>query len=120
MKRDMDLVRAILLAVESQPDQPGWVDVEIEGYPAEAVVYHVRLLDEAGLIEAVDLTTHGGIDWRPKRLTWAGHEFLDLARNDKVWKKAMASLSKVGVKVSLPLLQKLLADAATDLLGLAP
>jgi len=29
----------------------------------------------------------GGSDWKAKRLTWAGHEFIEAARNDTVWQK---------------------------------
>jgi len=42
------------------------------------------LLHEAGFIEAMDLSTLGGICWKPTRLTYNGHEFLDAARSDTV------------------------------------
>ena len=59
MKRDMDLVREILLRLEAIPLPAGaWTEVngwrpgmEIEGHDPEAVTYHIRMLREVGLIE---------------------------------------------------------------------
>ena len=52
------------------------------------------------------------------RLTWKGHEFLDAARNDTIWKKALGHIKKAGVQVTLPVLEEVLKKAAKDLLGL--
>jgi DNA-binding transcriptional ArsR family regulator len=84
MKRDMDLIRRILMDIEESPEATGyqWLDLSIEGHSPEEVSYHVKLLDEAGLIEAEDLTDTAGFDVRPKRLTWSGHEFIDAVRKD--------------------------------------
>ena len=109
MKRDMDLVREILLNVEALPFDGGFHDITIDGHTNEEITYHVMLLDEAGFIEAQDLTTMDGICWKPKRLTYAGHEFLDAARSDTVWQKAKAwtlkstgTLTLEGLKLALP------------------
>jgi len=51
MKRDMELVRKILLETEarswSQSDDP----VEVKGYSAEQIAYHIKIMFDAGLIE---------------------------------------------------------------------
>lgn len=85
---DMDLIREILLKVEELPFGSGFHDITVEGRSADEINYHVMLLDEAKFIEAEDLTTHGGVCWKPKRLTYNGHEFLDAARSHTVWTKA--------------------------------
>ena len=41
-------------------------------------------------------------------MTWAGHEFLDAARNNAIWHKATERIKKSGVDVTLSLLQELL------------
>jgi len=84
----MDLARTILLRIEAEPKPDSWIEVKVDGRSSEEVSYHVKLLAEAGLIEAHDLTTRGGFDWRPSQLTWAGHEFLDAARSEGRWAKA--------------------------------
>jgi hypothetical protein len=97
MKRNMDLIRQILLEIEKQPFTGGWVDLSIEHYTPEELTYHVMILCEAGLIEAKDLSNHSGMDWKPTRLTWEGHEFLEAARDNSRWKKATSTvLEKVG------------------------
>jgi hypothetical protein len=95
MKRDMELCRELLLKVEELPFDGRFHDVAVEGRSDEEITYHIMLLDEAGLIEAEDLSTLSSICWKPKRLTYSGHEFLDGARSDTVWQKAKAWTLKV-------------------------
>jgi hypothetical protein len=86
MKLDKDLVREILLQVEAYPHPMGWVELSVPGHSAEEIAHHVELLDEAEFIEAQDLTTMDGYDWRAKRLTYEGHEFLETVRDGEVWR----------------------------------
>ena len=89
MKRDMDLVRLILLEIEQSSEDPrSQIRLQCSGYDSAEVSYHVMILHEAGLIEAYHLSTMANSIWYPKRLTWSGHEFLDAARNDSIWNKA--------------------------------
>lgn len=108
MKRDPDLVRDILLAVEANDDVPmGWMNLEIEGRNQQELAYHVQILHEAGLLVAQDLSSIGSYDWRPRRLTAEGHDFLDAARSDTVWQEAKKRLGDVGgfaLEVAKPLL----------------
>jgi hypothetical protein len=113
MKRDMDLIREILLKVEELPYDGGFHDVSIEGHTDDEISYHVLLLKEAGFIEAADLSTLGGVCWKPMRLTYSGHEFLDAARSDTVWEKAKTAvvqstgvLTLEGLKAMLPIVVK--------------
>lgn len=117
MKRDMDLVREILLKVEDLPFDGGFHDIGVEGRSNEEVNYHLMLLDEAGLIEAQDLTTLTSTCWKPKRLTYTGHEFLDAARSHTVWTKAKALVLKTSgaltieaMKVALPHVMKMVVE----------
>lgn len=115
MKRDMDLIREVLLKVEELPFDGGFHEITVEGRTDDEVTYHVMLLHEAGFIEAQDLTTMDCICWKPKRLTYSGHEFLDAARSDTVWQKAKewtkkttGTLTLEGLKVALPYVVKAL------------
>ena len=86
MKRDMDLIREILLSIEEFPEAEHAADrLEIDGYTPEEIAYHVYLLYQANLVEAHDFSTLGGFDWRPIALKWDGHEFLEAARDDTRW-----------------------------------
>jgi hypothetical protein len=97
MKRDMDLIRAMLLTIES--DAHGFAPkIEISGYTQEQVNYHAVLLGEAGLAKVHDVTTMGSDSPEAKitRLTWAGHEFLDSARQNQTWNLAKDAIGKIG------------------------
>ncbi len=96
MKRDMDLVRQILFEIEKQSFEDSGQLLKFDGYSDEEVSYHVMLLDEAGLIQAKDLSGGSDLMWIPMRLTWQGHEFLDAARDETRWNKAKDAMSKAG------------------------
>lgn len=88
MRRDLDLARTILRRIEAAPTVRDWIDITVEHHSAEVVSYHVMLLAKEGLIEAIDLSDSDGFVWKSIRLTWAGHEFLDAARDESRWSKA--------------------------------
>ena len=52
MKRDMDLIREILLECEEQDGTDRMIQVKIEGHSDEEINYHMVLLKDAGFIEA--------------------------------------------------------------------
>jgi len=98
MKLDKDLVREILLAIEASDQTPdSWIDLAIDSHSEDEVSYHVMLLHEAGLIVAQDLCSMSDFDWRPKRLTIRGHEFLDTVRDGEVWRRTKVGAEKAGV-----------------------
>lgn len=98
MKLDKELVREILLSVEACEQTPdSWIDLEIEGYGDQEISYHVLLLHEAGFLKAQDLSSLADFDWRPKRLTYRGHDFLDTVRDNEVWQRTKDGAEKAGV-----------------------
>ena len=112
MKRDMDLIREILLKIEERPFDGMWFTLDIDGCSPEAISYHVMLLHEAGLIEAYCDSALGSIDnWLPIRLTWQGHEFLDAARDSTRWDQAKGIMTKVG-GFALEVLKAVLIESA--------
>lgn len=116
MKRDMDLIRAILLKIEEceECDGMGWIaDMQVDDYSNDMVMYNMQLLVKAGLIEAADMRSNVGVCWYPKALTWAGHEFLDAAKEETRWKKAKGVASKVG-GISFDVLKAILVKLSTD------
>src|SRR5262245_34932957 len=88
MKRDMELIRMIMLECEAPRVAVAPHEIQIEGYGAHKIGYHVWLLGEAGLL-VVAKTTHktsNGPQAMPVHLTWEGHDFVDAIRDDTVWK----------------------------------
>ncbi len=115
MKRDMELIRLQMLRVEAEEPEP-----DLSSYSEEQKIYHMALCIEAGLVDGVIQTDANGYPSGTVaiRLTWQGHEFLDAARNDTLWKKTLGHLKKAGVAVTLPVLEDLLKKGAKELLGL--
>ena len=57
MKRDMELCRRILTDLEDEKFGTGLIKVEYDDIEPDVVAYHLKLLDEVGLIEAEDIST---------------------------------------------------------------
>jgi len=99
MKRDMDLIREILRAVEASEESYGINSPVIEGYSEAQIAYHLRLLVDGGLIEVKDVA--GGFQQEDEyigiNLTWDGQDFLNAARDDSLWKKAKEAVINSGV-----------------------
>ncbi len=101
MKRDMDLLRELLLKLESFPKEPGAIygfagdgpEVAVDGASPDQIIYHLELLSEAGFIESPGLA---GREILFKRLTWSGHDFLDSVRDPKVWAKTKQGVGAAG------------------------
>jgi len=58
MKRDMDLIRKILLSIEDHEEDTDLTEfnnLEKEGHSKSEIYYHIELLNEAGLIDATFL-----------------------------------------------------------------
>ena len=97
MKRDMDLVRKILLFIESKEDDHPIIEPPFEGYEKIIFLEHYHLLYEAGLIRAETVcsgsTPDRVIKVIPFGLTWTGHDFADTIKNEGIWNKAKDSVS---------------------------
>lgn len=115
MRLNPDLVRDILQKIGELPFDGAFHEVHVEGHTEEEISYHVMQLANAGLIEAVNLSTMDGVCWQPKHLTYAGEEFLSAAESSAVWEKAKSivwqgtkTVTLEGLKLALPVAMKML------------
>ena len=114
-KRDMELIRLLLLEAESDTD----VSEALKRYSDAQQVYHLALLKDAGYIDARILNDQEGFPdgAAVTRLTWRGHEFLDLTRDDKVWAFVKKKILKSGVSWTTSILIEALKAEAKRRLG---
>jgi DNA-binding transcriptional ArsR family regulator len=105
MKRDMDLIREILLQMESSNNTDDWAKINIADVSKETISYHIKLLYQAGLIEALDASDSANFEWIAKSITWEGHEFLEAARTNSNWQKAKKIITSKGVSLSFEALK---------------
>lgn len=118
MQRDLELIRTILLELERAPT-PNQDELRLPDVSEEQIGYHVKLLHQAGFVEAIDISTREEpMAWLPLGLTWAGHEFLDAARNQTTWRRALQNVQGTAGSVPISVLQALLISFGKAALGL--
>lgn len=118
MKRDMDLVRQIVLAArDAELGKPlvSLPDVEPIDFAA-----HVQLLAEAGLVYAAlqpdnMRPARSAAVWR---LTWAGQDFADSIAEDTIWNRARDAVIKPTAGAAFDLLLAWLKAEGLKRLGL--
>lgn len=96
MKRDMDLIRSLLIAVESKPSNERAVYLPPM---SREIDHHLKLLTQHRLIS---------LNYGPARdedagkwyifaeLTWEGHDFVDAVRDETVWAKTKEGVNAAG------------------------
>jgi len=111
MKRDMDLIREILFEIESRKlVYPRSHEVILEGYKRSDISYHVLIMQEAGLLRAIEVSTADELVLHPSRLTWEGHEFLEAIKDDGIWNQAKDVVLEKGGGLVFDVLQAVLVQ----------
>ncbi|MCG8094210.1 MAG: DUF2513 domain-containing protein [Candidatus Thiodiazotropha endolucinida] len=122
MKRDLELIRKLLVHLEEKPTDEMIKELEIGGYDKDQVMYHFILMDEAGFIRCERIVSSSTPDRvikvHPFSLTWQGHEFLEAARNKKIWKSALNKVKGASGSVSVEVLKELLVAMLKEGVGL--
>lgn len=116
VKRDMELIRKILLKIEAK-ENLAYETIEIDGVPPAIMGRHMEMLLENGLIEgaACDALGHDYSLVQVRDLSWAGHEFLSNISKDEVWNKLKEDLGANGLSsLSLDVLKDLAKAAASE------
>jgi len=125
MKRDMDLIRALLLHYEGEDP------VDMSVWAKDQILYHTGLLHDAGLLQSSitrlvrrrvkqtgDLKEFHESEQIPTQLTWEGHEFLDKSRSDEIWAKARSNVKENVVSIGFNLMSSLLDATIKTKLGI--
>ncbi|MDD0843541.1 DUF2513 domain-containing protein [Pseudomonas sp. Gutcm_11s] len=106
MKRDKQLIRALLLEIESREYGHCFEPAPLAEHDLESVKYHLHLLHQAGLVECeLEHSWDGEPVLIARSLTLPGHDLLDNLR--------AAAQAEVPAERQLPLLTQL-ADAARE------
>lgn len=113
MKRDMDLIRRILLTAEALPYGEDFQS--LEGVSEEQFVTHALWLKEAGLVNAVGMAGSGSAARYAivSGLTWDGTEFVSAMADDSLWEKAKEKFMKPGISFTLEIVKAWLIDKIT-------
>ena len=118
MKRNMDLIRQLAIRIESADSHLQASEISIDSFTPAEILYHCVLMHEAGLIDGEmvsDLDCDG--DGLIERLTWQGHDFLDAARDDRLWNRTMKTVREKVTSVTFDGLLVLLKAGALALIS---
>lgn len=120
MKRDLDLVRQILIFLAENERGPNinW-NIAIDGYAKDQVLHHAHLMEQGGLIVAADATTSCSL-WPlaiPLSITWAGHDFLEASNKPGLWEMAKKNVIGPSGGIAFKVLLEWLERRATEALG---
>ena len=91
MKRDMDLVREMLLWMEESDRRIFYLTgdgFKVFKNDTELTLGHLNLLVSAGFVEKTDRGNY--------IMTWEGHEFADKVRDAEIWRQTKVGAEKVG------------------------
>jgi len=120
MKRDLDMLRTIMLKIETSNKAVHLTDLTDNRADRPTILFHVQLLNDAKFIDCrmLNVVNNNG-DCIINRLTSAGCDYLDSVRNDSVWDKVKERLVSIGGSASLSVI-KMIADGviAANISGL--
>jgi hypothetical protein len=121
MKRDLELIRKMILAVEDLPTASVSGELKIDGYTEEQIGYHSYLIVDAGLAEGFNV---GGINssgpmWMIDHLTSAGHDFADASRNEGTWQKAVSIIKEKAGGATIEMVKEVLLSVIKSGAGLS-
>ena len=102
MKRNMDLIRDLLLRIEAQHipvgsalllafDRP---PLMAPGERVDDIAYAMRMIEDAGFLDLTPSQPAVGVAFRG--MSWRGHDFLDSVRDPKIWQETKDAASKAG------------------------
>ncbi len=100
MKRDDELLRALLIEFESQED---WLILVTKALNVSSEErrkqYHINLLCDAGFMRQVSDSGY--------RLTNQGHDYLEAVRSESVWTRTKAAVAETGGSATLDIVKQL-------------
>lgn len=109
MKRDLDLVRCILITAEAAEKLVGSAELLNCCDDIHKLAFHVELMTGRGLI--VGNVDYDGINKTPidlevSAITWDGYDYLDTIRSLKVWERAKEVIAKTVGDTSLSVVKE--------------
>lgn len=122
MKRNIDLIRQILLYCEDKNPDRVYTDELADALDVdfETVSYHIQLLDDCGYIQTDAMHAMGTLmpDFIIYRITSYGHDYLDAVRDDGVYKETKKKLGSKFTSITLDVVKLVATEVIKDQLGI--
>ncbi|WP_146111628.1 DUF2513 domain-containing protein [Defluviimonas denitrificans] len=109
MKRDLDLVRSMLIKAEDSDERYfdigvwEWTDHdmrdrELDTKLGQAELFHLDLMEQGGLIKKSVCENSDIVMWE---ITWYGYDFLDASRSEKLWNRLKREAKAQGISLTV-------------------
>ena len=121
MKRDLDLVRQLMLQIEALPAAPP-VQYRMSEIEDPILLAHLEMLIEAGLVNGRISRSQGarGDVISVSGLTWQGHEWTEMVRSQSVWNDVKSAVLDGGGVLTFELTKAMAAKIFRARLALPP
>lgn len=125
MKRDLDLLRDILIRIEdtdlseNRLSSSDFSDLGAPDFSPYDVSQHIMLLADNGYIEISAIKSIGmkSPKYQIKRITSAGYDYLDSVRDAGVWSEVKRKLSSAGASFTLDIVKSVATAIIQNRLG---
>ena len=112
MKRNMNLIRELLLQLEESQGEIQVSNLQVAGYSDKEIAYNAYMMIEGGLAQGSTINLME--DGRPvavilTNLISAGHDFFDSIKNDTVWNNTLNYLKEKGGNIPFTLIPPIAA-----------
>ena len=122
MKRNLDLIRDILLICEEDNSLRLTCDnFACDGkYSFEQISYHIALLSDANYIDASRIAIMGNLydDYIVHRLTMRGHDYLYSIRDESIWNQTKAKLGNHLSSATLSVISEVASSILKTMIGI--
>ena len=121
MRRDLDLVRQLMLTIEALPASPP-VQYRAGEVEDPVLLAHLELMIRAGLVNGKISQSHGarGDVISISGLTWEGHEWVEMVRSQSLWNETKSALLDHGGALTFELTKAVAGKLLRARLGLPP
>ncbi|MFU0524799.1 DUF2513 domain-containing protein [Gardnerella pickettii] len=122
MRRNMDLVREILIEVSKSDKEVRASDIAEKSskYSLEEIIYNIKIMGEGNLINVyIDEREVGVVDAYIMDMTWHGNEFLDSISSNEIWEKIKNNFSDKIINIPFDILTSLAKLYLKSKLGLS-
>ncbi|MDD8023056.1 MAG: DUF2513 domain-containing protein [Paracoccaceae bacterium] len=106
-KRDLNRIRDILLHLEGQESDDGYVWTRGDEFYVASDDYQFTLMTQAGILSDDEYRTMATIVPDRVMITFQGHDYLDAIRDQGVWEKTKAAVAETGGNATLEIVKAL-------------
>lgn len=118
MKRNLDLIRSLLLKIEESEKGLDSLETALTGYTQDQIDYHLGMLIDAGYVNATCMHTLARKHFYANGLSMQGHDYLDSVRDEGIWKQVKEKLGTVSGGTALAVVQEIASKIILAKLGI--